>query len=232
MQEIGRSNPELWQNYSKWALHTFSNAFKSVFDDVNNVNFREWIDVKQDAATGLYHVFPTEKGIAENSKYAVGVGGSIIRAIEERKNTNVSNAVEKVNSMISQIGPILKANGYDVGKEILILQGILEFKIKKNTTLWNSLVDAASTSDEGTAIRSFGGTTPNFTKPSGSEGKKFATDKVMNYTELKTGSADVENLNKGAQKMLDGLINDGVVDKIEVKSGFRDVGKKCCCWGC
>ena len=223
MQEIGRSNPELWQNYSKWALHTFSNAFKSVFDDVNNVNFREWIDVKQDPKTGMYKVEPTEKGIAENSKYAVGVGGSIIRAIEERKNTNVSNAVEKVNSMISQISPILKANGYDVAKEIPNLARNIRIQDKKNTTLWNSLVDAASTSDEGTAIRSFGGSTPNFTKPSGSEGKKFATDKVMNYTELKTGSADVENLNKGAQKMLDGLINDGVVDKIEVKSGFRDV---------
>ena len=217
MEEIGKLNPDVWQNYSKWSMNTFANGFKTVFNDVNNVNNRELIDVKWDPASKQFAVFPSEKGIEDSKKYSVGLGGFIIRQIEQRNNLNVSNAVGQVNSMIKNIEPILKANGFDPAKEIPNLTRNIQIQDKKNSTFWGKLVSGSSTDDAGLA--SFGGSSLNFTEPS-SRGQ-YATDKVMESEKVNHG-ADLKNLNAGAQKMLDGLIGEGVVDKIEVKSGFRD----------
>lgn len=226
MQELGKKEPALWDNYSRWSMGSFALAFREKMNDVNNVNYREWIGIKWNEKANKYEVYPTDKGQEELAKAPNGAGGVAIRWLEQRKNFNVENAVNSVNAGIQQISPILKANGFNPAEEIPKLTRGIMIKDQKQHGIWNDLVNAASVKpgQEMFGTEGFGGTPLNFTQPSSKDagGRGFSTEKSM-ASELKTGSADVENLNKGAQKMLDGLINEGVVDKLEVKSGFRDV---------
>lgn len=188
--------PKVWENYSKWVLNSFSSVYRQVGNEINDVSNRPWIDVKWNPSAAQFEVHPTAEGVAQANKDPNGAGGSVVRYLEGRMNTNVTDAMAKVNAGIKLIDPILKANGFKTNEEIPKLTQFISLKDGKNNTVWQTLLKAASV-DRGTDLTgdTFGGGALNFTQPSGEAGGKYSTEKLATADSLKDAFSHAESSN-------------------------------------
>ena len=189
-------DPKVWDNYSKWALNSFSSVYRQVGNDMNDVANRPWIDIKWNPSASQFEVSPTAEGTAMANKDPNGAGGSVVRYLEGRMGANVTDAMSKINSGIKLIEPILKANGFKPNEEIPKLTQFINLKDGKNNTFWQTLVKASSV-ERGTDLTgdTFGGGALNFTQPSGEAGGKYSTEKLATADSLKDAFSHAESSN-------------------------------------
>ena len=77
-------DPKVWDNYSKWALNSFSSVYRQVGNDMNDIANRPWIDIKWNPSASQFEVSPTAEGTAMANKDPNGAGGSVVRYLEGR----------------------------------------------------------------------------------------------------------------------------------------------------
>lgn len=227
MMTIRDTHPEgaaIWKNYSEWAKNNFIGLFKQAGDDISSVKDRQWLNVNWNPVAKQFEVTPTEAGIKANSEYP---GRSLVTSIESRLQSNVTTSVERMNAAIKTVDPILQGGGFKTEDEIKKLVNFNALATKSEDNFWKRMVRNA-TDPKNSLFQSkpddrFGGSPVNFTQPpAGSETKGRLSLEKDPTSELKNKGADLKNLSNDGQKMLNGLINEGVVDKLEVKSGYRD----------
>lgn len=171
MQELGKSNPDLWRSYSTWAKNNFGLVFKQSIDDINGVSDRAWMDVKFDPKANQFVVTPTEEGTREAYKNA-GSYANPLNWIESVQGSNIVKQVDKINMGLKNITPILKADGFDPATEMrnLLHNNAVAPSDKKNDTFFQMMrrgVDSVIQKGDQEMYPTFGGNTLNFQEPSG-----------------------------------------------------------------
>lgn len=224
LRDTSPEGKQIWENYSKWALNNFMGTFKQAADGVNSTPDRPWISVNWNPNAKQFEVTPTEAGVKANSGIPGSAGASLINLIEGRLNSGTITAVERMNQGIKAIAPVLEANGFkteDEVKKLINFNGLKD----KNNGFWSSLVKSINGPGavKGEADDLFGGAPVNFTQPpGGGKAGRLSVEKDPASDLVDKRGADLENISDKADKMLNGLINEGVVDKIAVTSGYRD----------
>lgn len=224
LRDTSPEGKQVWENYSKWALNNFMGTFKQAADGVNSTPDRPWISVNWNPNAKQFEVTPTEEGIKANSGIPGSAGASLINLIEGRLNSGTTSAVERMNQGIKAIAPILEANGFKVENEVKKLVNFNSLK-DKNNGFWSGLVNMMNGPNaiKGDVDGLFGGAPVNFTQPpGGGKAGRLSIEKDPTSDLVNKKGADLESISDKADKMLTGLINEGVVDKIAVTSGYRD----------
>lgn len=224
LRDTSPEGKQVWENYSKWSLNNFMGTFKQAADGVNSTPDRPWISVNWNPNAKQFEVTPTEEGIKANSGIPGSAGASLINLIEGRLNSGTTSAVERMNQGIKAIAPVLEANGFKVENEVKKLVNFNSLK-DKNNGFWSGLVKSINgpSAVKGEADDLFGGAPVNFTQPpGGGKAGRLSIEKDPTSDLVNKKGADLENISDKADKMLTGLINEGVVDKIAVTSGYRD----------
>lgn len=226
MLQLRDSTPEgkqTWDNYSMWAKNNFMGLFKQSADGINSSSNRNWLQVNWNPNSKQFEVTPTEEGIRANSGIPGSAGTSLVNLIEGRLSSGVVDAVNKMNLGIKSIDPVLTASGYKTEDEIKKLVNFNALK-HKESGFWSTIVKSINGPNavKGEADDLFGGTPANFTQPPGGKAGRLSTEKDPSSEVVNKRGADLENLSGKADKMLNGLINEGVVDKLAITSGYRD----------
>lgn len=227
MMTLRDTHPEgaaIWKNYSEWAKNNFIGLFKQAGDDISSVKDRQWLNVNWNPVAKQFEVTPTEAGIKANSEYP---GRSLVTSIESRLQSNVTTSVERMNQGIKAIAPVLEANGFKTEDEIKKLVNFNALATKSEDNFWKRMVrnatDPKNSLFQAKPDDRFGGSPVNFTQPpGGGKAGRLSTEKDPASDLVNKRGADLDNISDKADKMLNGLINEGVVDKIAVTSGYRD----------
>jgi hypothetical protein len=166
---LASGDKELWSSYSTWAKGNFQGVFQDSIMNMKDLPNREWIDVKYDPKANQFSVVPTQSGIDAAKNFAGGMNP--LNWLERRYNSSVSSSVDKINRGLKTLEPIMKQDGYDVGKEMgsLLSDTGIQQGAAKNNTLFGSMRHAwdAAYSGAQPGQESFGGSQVNPTQPSG-----------------------------------------------------------------
>jgi muramidase (phage lysozyme) len=127
-----------------------------------------WIDVKFNERSNQFEVHPTEEGIrvANQNNGRMSMGMTVLQVLERLNNSNVTQAVDKINAGIRNISPILEANKFSTTEEIKKLTSFISLTDKKNPTFWQWLLSGSKLGDV-ERDKTFGGSNLNFTPASG-----------------------------------------------------------------
>jgi hypothetical protein len=116
MLQVKEHDPEAWNLYKTWATDSFGALFRNLASSVQEgVTARPWVDVKWDAKGNQFVV--TDNPSRPKGKGAFS--GIVPRFMEERFTKNVETSVSEFNRQIAVLAPILKADNYEVGEELL-----------------------------------------------------------------------------------------------------------------
>lgn len=226
LRDSSPQGKQLWTNYTEWSMNNFMGMFKQAADGVNSTPDRQWISVNWNSNSKQFEVTPTPEGVRANSTIPGSAGASLINIIEGRLNSGTISSVERMNQGIKAIQPILEANGFKTEDEVKKLVNFNALK-DKNNGFWSNLVKSVNGPDaeRGDVEGMFGGTPANFIQPpGGSKTGRLSTEKDAS-SEVHNHGADLGNLSDSAKRMLTGLVNAGVVENVDVKSGYRDADR-------
>ncbi len=230
--------PEVYKQYADWMMKSFFTVHKQLGDDVNSIAESKAFTAKFNPGTNQF-----ELGLTPEGQRAVQprLRGALTDPLEAARRhipgaTSVIDSVNSMNKNLKVIEPVVRANGLEVGPEmekLFKIQGTLPGAEKKKGWL-DMLTDGVRSSvskvsgevsdqvrKETEAIgNAFGGAELNFTQASSAtEGTGSPS---LKRSEVKTGSADVDNLQPGIKKLLQDLADEGIVEEVKVNSGYRD----------
>lgn len=195
---------QIWRDYSDWAASSFGEIFKATGDEINRANDTNWVNVRWDAGTKRFKAEPTPEGIKAISNMSTGVGGNVLNAIEAISTSGIPKAVDRINTALDSIEPILKANGHDTATEMRNLTNFVNINDQKNTGWWGRLLDSVNTNEEiinQPPTLNFGGKPMGFTQPSGGNGStggrtvSIDVDSPTLHDDLKKAFAGAESSN-------------------------------------
>jgi len=145
MQELGKNNPQIWEQYQGWSLRAFTYLFKSTADTVqDSVVSNPNVEITFDPKTNQFKQEFTRGG----GDLAQTVLGRPFGAFDEAMNAlqtqESSNAIAQINDALRRITPILQAQGLDTGEELAAaFEGMgIDLQAQKQPDFWRGLGQA------------------------------------------------------------------------------------------
>lgn len=246
MVAIKETQPEVFKQYQDWMMKSFFQVHKQLGDDVNAATEQKHLAVKFNPQTNQFEIGVTQEGMNVIKPRLRGALTDPLEAIARTQPgaRGVVDAVNEMNRNIKVLEPIMKATGMDVGAEmqnLLKIQKVQPDAPKKKG--WLDMIDeglragvkavgsaaagALDDTPERKAMRDkittqFGGAELDFPQASGGN-QGTGSQASLNASEItnKKG-ADLDNLAPRTQKFLEDLANEGIIEAIDVKSGYRD----------
>lgn len=141
MQELGKNNPQVWEQYQGWSLRAFTYLFKSTADTVqDSVVSNPFVEITFDPKTNQFK--------QEFLGPATGKAGRSANLLDDAMNamqtTQSSNAIAQINDALRRITPILQAQGLDTGEELATaFEGMgIDLQAQKQPDFWRGLGQA------------------------------------------------------------------------------------------
>lgn len=145
MQELGKNNPAVWEQYQGWALNGFTYLFKSTADTVqDSVVSNPNVEITFDPKTAQFK----QEFIGKAGDIALGSALRPFGAFDEGMNamqTSASaSAIATINDALRRVSGVLKADGLDTGEELAkAFEGMgINLQAKKQPDFWRGLGQA------------------------------------------------------------------------------------------
>jgi hypothetical protein len=150
IQELAKSDPQIGVNYRNWVLNSFTSLFNQDIATINDLNqFGDTLQIKQDAATGLFKMEANPAGAGRSAQKLGMPGGTLAQLYEGWANSQAKASMDNLNKYIRQLKPIIEAEGGDVNEALTALfesQGV--GKAKNQGSLYFRLYNALGASPE------------------------------------------------------------------------------------
>jgi hypothetical protein len=232
--------PEVYKQYADWMMKNFYTVHKQLGDNINAIGEDSAFTAKFNPSTNQFELALTSSG---QRMVQPRLRGALTDPMEAARRHipgagGVIDSVNEMNKNIKVIEPIVKANGLDVGTEmdrLFKIQGVQPDAEKKKG--WLEMLKEGvragvsktvgevkdQVKKENEAItNAFGGSFLNFQQASGGNAQGTGSQASLKGSQIKTGSADVDNLQPSMKKLLQDLADEGIVEDIKVNSGYRD----------
>lgn len=233
------TQPEVFTRYSDWIMKSFFQVHQQLGSDVNSIGEDKAFTAKFNPATNQFEPALTPYGMR---LVKPRMSGALVDPMEAARRylpgaSGLLDSVNEMNKNIKVLEPIMKAKGLDVGTEmdkLFRIQGVLPDAPKKKG--WLEMLEEGvkgavsktvgevkdQINKENEAISGFfGGTSLNFQQASGAT-EGTGSQASLNRSEVESGTADIKNLQPRMKKFIDDLAEAGIVDALEVRSGYRD----------
>jgi len=116
MKELGKTNPDLWANYRKWAKLGFEQTFSNLARDVQEgIQARPNINIRWDPAAKQFSLTSSAE---RRSDWRNPLAGGL-RGFENVMTNNVEKSLNEFNRQLRILTPIMEAEGQDVSQELL-----------------------------------------------------------------------------------------------------------------
>lgn len=139
MLKVKEHDQEAWNQYRQWAVDSFGSLFRDLAAGVSEgITQRPWIDVKWDGKQNQFVVSTTEQGRRQGK---LGLTGLIPKLTEGYFTASTNRTIDEFNRQIKALEPILKADNYEMGEELLGLmnQMGIDAMAPKDASFWGKL---------------------------------------------------------------------------------------------
>lgn len=142
MLKLKDSDPQAWNQYKQWSLDSFGSLFRQMANTIQEgVTMRPNIKIDYDAEANRFNV---TSGSERKSDWRNPLSGAL-RGIENKFTDNVDSTVQEFNRQIQVLAPILKADGHDIGQELLgLFNGMgIDTMAPKEASFWTKMREGA-----------------------------------------------------------------------------------------
>lgn len=244
MEALKEKDPEAWNRYSRWAKRSFSDVFNIEINNVGDAASQQFLDVRFDTARNQFVVAVNEDGLRRaqvlQQTKARWRDPTPLGMLAENSGSlrGYLDSVNRLNTAIRSVEPILKSDNFETGQEMLNLfkgKG-MDTQQGKTPPWWSRLGKAVSDAVIGQANASegpntFGGEAMSFrSASSGNRSQENAGSATrlasLNASEITNPrGADLDNLQPRMKQLLQDLADEGIVEEIKVASGYRDAAR-------
>lgn len=236
MKKLDEKFPGIYNQYRDWALENFQYAARQLGHNVAAQADNRYLKYDWDSNSNQFIMKLTPE--AKKFLDSRGIkGDNEFRAIAQSDSGAMKTvmAVDQLNKALLVVNPLLAETNMtttDAMQNLFKAWGIDKNKPEQPgffDGLFDALKRGAPKKTEGMSPGLeglFGSTsTVNFQKASGDNtgtGSQTRTVKVGNQEVPVTGSPDISRLSPDTKKLVEGLAEDGLLDEVPIRSGYRD----------
>jgi len=227
---------ESWERYSAWVKSSFTQVHRELMQDVGDASSQRFLDVRFEGDKNQFKIYLTPEGTRQVSGSMRAANNASANPLERlaANNSSISTYIQKVDSLnkaIKLVEPVMKADNYEFSQEMfnLLKSRGMDTQQPKEPRLEQKIFGAIKnwfTSEgkpvDNPAVATFGGEEVGFQSASGGNKGTGSQVSLDGSTVTNNRGADLQNLDQRTKKFLDDLASDGVVETIDINSGYRD----------
>lgn len=133
LQELGKTNPELWNDYATWVSDKFTGLFRheaqSLQSYVEDANSR--VNISFDPSKSQFVATPQPVRQGTNPQQT-----RLLQADAQRRNEAALQAVGRMNLAIRSLTPVMEADGADVNENLSVLFEHMGIDLNADQSTW------------------------------------------------------------------------------------------------
>lgn len=170
-----KSDP-VYKAYKEWVYNNYLTVMSDATNSLANVASRPYLDLVFDEKTGHLDLVPNKEGeaLARTKWSEMSMARGVAYALESVLGRDLRGTVNALNEATDNVGKILEGDNYVTGENIKnLLAAKAAAAPKEKQGLWTWIARALHTTNKPKDLidLEFGGTHPNFTQASGTDGE-------------------------------------------------------------
>ena len=174
MQKL-KGTPE-YENYKEWTYNGYIQVLKDSTHRLSAIVDRPYLDLKFNEENGHFDLVPSKLGLEAARKYGASGGVQASVLLEKLLGKGISEDVRRLNSATDNVSKVLEGDKYRTPEQLKNLVASLAMSTqgeKKGVWTWmaQQMMATEDILKKNPDNLEFGGTHPNFTKASGTDGE-------------------------------------------------------------